>query len=82
MKLAIVCLLAVAAPAAEINWPQFRGPAASGVGAGSPPSEWNGESGKNILWKTLIPGLGHSSPIIWGDRMFVTSAVPARANRR
>jgi outer membrane protein assembly factor BamB len=61
---------------ADSNWPQFRGPDADGVGAGSPPIEWNGESGKNILWKTTIPGLGHSSPIIWGDKIFVTSAVP------
>jgi outer membrane protein assembly factor BamB len=61
---------------ADSNWPQFRGPAAGGVGAGSPPIEWNGESGKNVLWKTTIPGLGHSSPIIWGDKIFVTSAVP------
>jgi outer membrane protein assembly factor BamB len=61
---------------ADSNWPQFRGPAAGGVGAGSPPVEWNGESGKNVLWKTTIPGLGHSSPIIWGDKIFVTSAVP------
>jgi outer membrane protein assembly factor BamB len=61
--------------AADSDWPQFRGPAASGVANGSPPIEWNVESGKNILWKTGIPGLGHSSPIIWGDRIFITSAV-------
>ncbi len=61
---------------ADPNWPQFRGACASGVGSGSPPIEWNGESGKNILWKVEIPGLGHSSPVIWGDRIFVTSAVP------
>ncbi len=60
-----------------VSWPQFRGPDASGAGTGSPPTEWSGESGKNVLWKTLIPGLGHSSPVIWGDRIFVTSAVPA-----
>jgi outer membrane protein assembly factor BamB len=62
--------------AADSNWPQFRGPDASGVANGTPPIEWNGESGKNILWKAEIPGLGHSSPIIWGDKIFVTSAVP------
>ena len=62
--------------AAVSNWPQCRGPEASGVASGAPPIEWNGESGKNILWKTEIPGLGHSSPIIWGDKIFVTSAVP------
>jgi len=39
--------------------------------------EWNGESGKNVLWKTPIPGLAHSSPVIWGDKIFITTAVPA-----
>jgi outer membrane protein assembly factor BamB len=62
--------------AADANWPQFRGPAAGGVASGNPPVEWNGESGKNIAWKTEIPGLGHSSPIVWGDKIFITSAVP------
>src|SRR5438067_3245195 len=75
MKFSAIFLLSLAALGADPNWPQFRGPAAGGSGAGSPPVEWNGESGKNILWKTEIPGLGHSSPIIWGDRIFVTSAV-------
>lgn len=57
-------------------WPQFRGLSASGLGTGEPPVEWHGESGKGILWKTAIPGLGHSSPVVWGDRIFLTSAVP------
>ena len=70
-------LLSTLAPAADTNWPQFRGPSASGVGTGSTPLEWSGASGKNIRWKTEIPGLGHSSPVIWGDRIFVTTAVPA-----
>src|SRR5579864_5306025 len=77
MRLCATCLFALAAIAAGANWPQFRGPDASGVGSGSPPTEWNGESGKNIRWKTAVPGLGHSSPVIWGDRIFITSAVPA-----
>ena len=58
------------------NWPQFRGPSASGLGDGSPPLEWNGEKGINVRWKTEIPGLGYSSPVIWGDRIFLTTAVP------
>ncbi len=77
MKLALSILIAIPGAAADSNWPQFRGPSASGVGAGSTVIEWNGESGKNILWKTEIPGLGHSSPVIWGDRVFLTSAVAA-----
>jgi len=77
MKYSAILVLSLAAWAADPNWPQFRGPSAAGAGSGSPPLEWNGESGKNIVWKTEIPGFGHSSPIVWGDRMFVTSAVPA-----
>src|SRR5882757_8801373 len=77
MRLIGILLFALAASAADFNWPQFRGPAAGGSGSGSPPIEWNGESAKNILWKTEIPGLGHSSPVIWGDRIFLTSAVAA-----
>src|SRR5580704_5459245 len=72
----VVSFIVLLTFAASSDWPQFRGPSASGVAAGSPPVECNGESGKNILWKAEIPGLGHSSPIIWGDRVFITSAVP------
>jgi outer membrane protein assembly factor BamB len=61
------------------NWPQFRGPGGSGVGQGSTPSKWNGPAGEGILWKTEIPGLGHSSPVIWGDQIFLTTAVPTQA---
>jgi len=59
------------------NWPQFRGRGGLGVGQGNPPTEWNVETAKNIAWKTSIPGLGHSSPIVWGDRVFLTTAVNA-----
>lgn len=61
-----------------INWPSFRGPHASGVAEGAPTAiKWNVETGENIRWKTAIPGLGHSSPIVWGGKIFVTTAVPA-----
>jgi outer membrane protein assembly factor BamB/protein tyrosine phosphatase (PTP) superfamily phosphohydrolase (DUF442 family) len=60
----------------EGSWPSFRGPNASGVAEGQNlPDEWNGKTGQNILWRTAIPGLAHSSPVVWGDRIFVTSAV-------
>ncbi len=59
------------------NWASFRGPAGSGVADGTdPPVEWDAEQGVNVVWKTPIPGLGHSSPIVWGNRVFVTTAVP------
>jgi outer membrane protein assembly factor BamB len=58
------------------NWPQFRGHSAQGIAAGQNlPLNWDVKSGQNILWKTPIPGLGHSSPVVWEDRVFVTTAV-------
>jgi outer membrane protein assembly factor BamB len=66
------------AAAGDPNWASFRGSNAAGVAEGYPlPVAWNVETGENIRWKTPIPGLAHSSPIIWGDRLFVTSAVSA-----
>lgn len=66
---------------ASLHWPSFRGPSASGVADGKPlPANWNVESGENIKWKAPIPGLAHSSPIIWGDRLFVTTAVSSDPN--
>ncbi|MEK6677239.1 MAG: PQQ-binding-like beta-propeller repeat protein [Planctomycetota bacterium] len=65
-------------PASAQNWPSFRGPNGSGVGVGSPPVNWNVETGENIKWKTPIPGLAHSSPIVWGDRVFVTTSVSGK----
>lgn len=58
------------------NWPQFRGTQASGVADGSAmPVSWDVKSGQNILWKTAIPGLAFSSPVVWGDKIFVTTAI-------
>ena len=67
------------APRPGIDWPQFRGIVASGVAEGAPlPATWNVAENKNIAWKTPIPGLGHSSPVIWGDLLCVTSAISAK----
>ncbi len=57
------------------NWPSFRGENGSGIGTGSPPATWNVETGENVRWKARIEGLGHSSPIVWGERVIVTTAV-------
>ena len=66
----------LAAGAYAQNWPSFRGPNASGVAdARSVPTSWDGEKSVNILWRTPIPGLGHSSPVVWNDRVFVTTAI-------
>ncbi|MFQ5627192.1 MAG: PQQ-binding-like beta-propeller repeat protein [bacterium] len=58
------------------HWPMFRGPQASGIAEGYPtPTTWNAETGENIKWKTPIPGLGHASPVIWGNRIFIITAI-------
>ncbi|HWQ34044.1 MAG TPA: PQQ-binding-like beta-propeller repeat protein [Blastocatellia bacterium] len=61
---------------AKGNWPSFRGLQAAGIAEGQNlPDRWDGKTGENILWRTPIPGLAHSSPVVWGQRIFVTSAV-------
>jgi len=63
------------------RWPGFRGPQASGVSDGQRlPDTWSGITGENIRWKVAIPGLAHSSPIVWRDRVFVTSAISSRVD--
>ena len=63
------------------SWPSFRGPQASGVADGQQlPDRWDGESRQNVLWRMPVPGLGHSSPIVWGDRVFVTTAVSSKGS--
>ena len=58
------------------SWPSFRGPHAAGVADHQNlPDRWDGKKGENVLWRTPIPGLAHSSPIVWGNRIFLTSAV-------
>lgn len=58
----------------EKYWPQWRGPYATGVSLyGNPPIEWN--ETKNVKWKIAIPGKGHATPIIWGDQIFIATAI-------
>ena len=58
------------------NWPSFRGPHASGVADGQyPPLTWDAGKGLNVRWKTAIPGFGHSCPVVWNDKVFITTAV-------
>ena len=69
----------LAAFATEDVWPAFRGPNASGVADGQVlPERWSGISGENVRWKVAVPGLAHSSPIVWNDRVFVTTAISSR----
>jgi hypothetical protein len=58
----------------DANWPQFRGPNASGVSTNAnPPHKWSGT--ENVAWKTDLPGRSWSSPIVWGGRVFLTAVV-------
>jgi outer membrane protein assembly factor BamB len=76
-------LLMTALMLAAADWPQFRGPSASGIGDGTnPPVRWDTAKNTNVLWKTPIPGLSVSSPVVWGDRIFVTTAVSSDPNQK
>ena len=78
---AIIIVLSVSGAAGlsagQGHWPQWRGPALNGVAAGDAPLEWN--DSKNVSWKVEIPGRGFSSPVVWGDKLFLTTAVPTRS---
>lgn len=64
------------APETSVTWPGFRGPGARGVLDGiQVPDAWNVETGEGIRWRRPIPGLAHSSPSIWGDLVFLTTAI-------
>jgi hypothetical protein len=69
----ILTVAAAVATSAE-NWPQWRGPGGLGISKEQRlPTEWAPD--KNMLWKTELPGTGHSSPVVWGDRIFLTSVI-------
>jgi outer membrane protein assembly factor BamB len=68
-------------PGAERQWPRFRGPSGQGdTDQTGLPTEWD-KDGRNIVWRTKVPCLGHSSPIVWGDHIFLTSADPKGTER-
>ena len=78
---AVIAALLLASAAVAQNedahryWPQWRGPLANGVAtAANPPIAWS--ETRNVRWKVEIPGRGSSSPIVWGERLFLTTAVP------
>jgi outer membrane protein assembly factor BamB len=80
MKRLIILILILSIPLTinAQNWPSFRGPNASGVVEGTkPPVNWDVEKAQNVLWKTAIPGLSHSSPIVWGNRIYLITAIPS-----
>lgn len=70
-----VAVMAVLCAGAEADeWPQFRGPTGLGVTADKTlPLRWGGEKGENVAWKSPLAGEGHASPVVWGDRVFLTT---------
>jgi outer membrane protein assembly factor BamB len=62
------------AAAGDGDWPHWRGPNDDGMARGDAPLQWSDK--EHIAWKVNVPGRGHSSPVIWGDRIFLTTAVP------
>ena len=84
MPISFVCILVACCAAApndgdgadaERYWPQWRGPLSTGFAPhADPPVEWSED--ENVRWKVALPGAGHSTPVVWGDRIFLTTAVP------
>lgn len=73
-------LMMVLRPAPAEEWPGWRGPRGDGTSAESTaPLTWSADD--NICWKTAIPGSGHSSPVIWGDRVFLTTCLEREGQR-
>jgi outer membrane protein assembly factor BamB len=84
---ALLCVLGITALTAGAsarqtqNWPSFRGIRGSGVADGQPtPSSWDVPKGIHLRWKTPLSGLGHASPIIWGNQLCVTTAKSGKAD--
>jgi len=68
----VAASVAISATLGAENWPQFRGPGSQGISAETGlPVRW--DATRNVRWKTPLPGPGHSSPVVWGDRIFLTA---------
>src|SRR5262245_28358325 len=75
------CSLAAQQATAE-NWPGWRGPRGDGTSLETNvPRRWNGETNENVVWKVPVPGTGHSSPIVWEDRVFVVGCLDETKER-
>ena len=75
-----ILLFLVSAVSAE-DWPGWRGPRGDGSSRDNPPLSWDGTTGKNIRWRVPIPGEGHASPIVSGDRVYVVTCLPETLDR-
>jgi outer membrane protein assembly factor BamB len=76
LSVAVFCVCSISVNAQE--WARFRGPNGQGVGKADLPAKWSAE---NVQWKIDLPGTGHSSPILWGDKLFLTCTDAATAKR-
>jgi hypothetical protein len=84
--LSVVCVMAIVCPLASLaqgeNWPNWRGPRGDGTSDESNvPTHWDGTTGQGVAWKAELPCTGHSSPIVWEDRVYVTGAVDETKQR-
>ncbi|MGH9319089.1 MAG: PQQ-binding-like beta-propeller repeat protein [Vicinamibacteria bacterium] len=76
LTIAASLVLAVSTESFAQNWPQFRGPDGGGIAdRQNLPVNWDVAGGENLLWRTPVPGLAHSSPVVWGDRIYLTTSV-------
>ena len=66
--------LILAGSVSAADWPEWRGPTHNGMASGDAPLNWS--DSENIKWRVAIPGRGHSSPVVWGDKVFLTTAIP------
>src|SRR5215207_7702861 len=70
----LVCLLVLAPSVRAEEWPGWRGPRGDGTSQERGVAlQWS--ASENVAWKVAIPGIGHSSPVVWGDRVFVTTCI-------
>ena len=78
---AVVLTPVLPAPDAKKHWPRHRGPSGQGdTYAAHPPAHWD-KDGRNLRWRAKVPGRGHSSPVVWGERVFLTTADPKGTER-
>jgi outer membrane protein assembly factor BamB len=79
-RLVLACCVTAAFNAIGENWPCWRGPRLDGSSLdANVPIHWGTQS--NVVWKTPLPGLGHASPIVWGERIFTVTAIPEKEER-
>jgi len=82
LLIAFTLFSTIASYAQNIHWPSFHGSNGTGIADGYPlPVKWDVTTSENILWKVPIPGLGLSSPIVWGNKVFVSTSISEQKNQ-